>query len=169
MLPKIEKILYATDLEPGSSSVFRYALSLAQKYEAKIAIVHAMEPLSTFGQKLVELHISHEQSEQLHREAREKVKGDILQRLEVFCEEELCRDPEGRDRISEILVMEGNPAEVILEEAEKKQADLIVMGTHRHTAVGEALLGSTAHKVVHRSEIPVLLARTSKKGTQENV
>ncbi|NIQ95175.1 MAG: universal stress protein, partial [Desulfuromonadales bacterium] len=86
MLPKIEKILYATDLGPGSSQVFRYAMSLARQYGARIDILKAAEPLSTFGQSLVELHISHDQSEEMHRQGRLQVKKDIQQRLHDFCE-----------------------------------------------------------------------------------
>lgn len=159
MLPKIQTILYATGLGAGASHVFRYALSLAQQCQAKIAVVHAMEPLSAFGQSLVELHISHEKSEEMHREARRKVREDIEKRLEEFCAQELCNDPQGRSRVCEIQVVEGQPAQVILAEAKKHGADLIVMGTHRHTVVGETLLGTTTRKVLHKSEIPVLAVR----------
>ncbi|PLX85441.1 MAG: universal stress protein [Desulfuromonas sp.] len=159
MLPEIKTILYSTDLGAGAPHVFRYALSIAQKHDARIAIVHAMEPLSTFGQSLVELHISHEQSEEIHRQAREKVKGDIEGRLETFCALELCGDPEGRERVSEIRIVEGQPAQEIVRLAGELKADLVVMGTHRHTAVGEALLGTTAHKVLHSCELPTLLVR----------
>ncbi len=70
MLPKIKTILYATGLGPAAPYVFRYALSLARQHEARIIAVHGMEPLSTFGQSLVEQYISHEQSEEMHQQAR---------------------------------------------------------------------------------------------------
>ncbi len=159
MLPKIDTILYATGLGAGAPYVFRYALGLAQKHGARIVIVHAMEPLSPFGQSLVELHVTHEKSEEMHRDARAKVKQDIVKRLELLCEKELCSDPEGRNRVADIRVVEGQPAQVVLQEATGARADLIVMGTHRHTRVGEALLGTTAHKVLHSSTTPVLLVR----------
>jgi len=159
MLPKIETILYATDLEAGSPQVFRYALSLAQKYDARIAILHAVEPLSKFAQNLVELHVTHQVTEKLHQEAREKLKQEIENRLEQFCRDELTGDPEGRKRVCSIDVLDGLPAEVIIDQAETLDADLVVMGTHHHTAVGEALLGSTAHRVIHRIARPTLLVR----------
>jgi nucleotide-binding universal stress UspA family protein len=159
MLPTIETILYATDLEPGASHVFRYALSLAQKYDARIVIMHVVEPLSPFGQSLVEQFISHQQSEQMHQDARNQLKQKLENRLELFCRDELASDPEGRKRVQSIDVIEGQPAQVICDQADKLKADLIVMGTHRHSAVGEALLGSTAHKVIHRTDRPTLLVR----------
>jgi len=164
MLPTIETILYATDLEAGSPYVFRYALSLAQKYDARIAILHVVEPLSPFAQSLVEQYISHEKSEQMHQQTRDQLKKEIEARLEQFCRDELAGDPEGRDRVCSIDVLEGLPSQLIVKQADKLQADLVVMGTHRHTAVGEALLGSTAHKVVHHTTRPTLLVRIPQAG-----
>lgn len=159
MLPKIQKILFATGLGAGAPYVFRYALSLAQQYGAKIAVVHGMETLTPFAQSLVELHISHEQSEQIHQDARKAMVGKIEQRLELLCTKELCNDSEGRSRVCGIVIEEGAPSEVILQQAEKLGVDLIVMGSHRHTVVGDAMLGSTTHKVLHSSTIPVLVVR----------
>lgn len=159
MLPKIKKIVYATGLGAGAPYVFRYALSQAQQYGAKIAVVHGMEPLTPFAQSLVELHISHEQSEQIHQNARKAMVGKIEERLELLCEKELCNDSEGRSRVCDIVIEEGPPSEVILQQAKKLDADLIVMGSHRHTVIGDAMLGSTTHKVLHSSTIPVLVVR----------
>lgn len=157
MLPVIKTIVYATDLEAGSSHVFRYALSQAERYQAKIYVVHVMEPLSRFGQSLVELHISHQNSEKMHADARRQIRAEIVKDLHALCEKESCLVEE--NRVEEILVIEGQPDQVILEEAKKLEADMIIMGTHRHTAVGEMLLGTTANKVVHSSGIPTLLVR----------
>lgn len=159
MLPQIKTIIFATGLGAGTPHVFRYALSLAQKHAAKIVVVHAMEPLSPFGQSLVERHISHERSEELHLEAREKVKAELISKLELLCSRESGAKPGSCEWVSEIRVIEGQADQVVIAEAEKSQADLIVLGTHRHTRLGEALLGNTARKVTHKAEQPVLLVR----------
>jgi len=159
MLPKIQKILYATGLGASAPYVFRYALSLAQQYGAKIAVVHGMEPLTPFAQSLVELHISHEQAEQIQQDARRVMVGKIEERLELLCQKELCNDSEGRSRVCGIVIEEGPPSEVILQQAAKLGADLIVMGSHRHTVIGDSMLGTTTHKVLHSSTIPVLVVR----------
>lgn len=167
MLPKIQKILYATGLGAGAPYVFRFALSVAQQYGAKIAVVHGMEPLTPFAQSLVELHISHEQSEQIHQNARQAMVGKIEERLELLCTKELCNDAEGRSRVCGIFIEEGAPAEVILQQAEKLGADLIVMGSHRHTVIGDAMLGTTTHKVLHSSKLPVLVVRIPEGYSEE--
>ncbi|PLX78264.1 MAG: hypothetical protein C0616_15155 [Desulfuromonas sp.] len=157
MLPKIEKILYASALGAGAPCVCRYALSVARQCQARVTVLHVIEPLSTFGQSLVELHISHADSEAQHAEARSQVKINLEQELHELIRQETV---EGEyDRLIEgVKVVEGQPAEQILLGAEKAGADLIIVGSHRHSAIGDALLGHTASKVTHRSKIPVLLA-----------
>ena len=43
MIPKIKSLLYATDLSENSAYAFRYAINSAQKHDARIHIVHALE------------------------------------------------------------------------------------------------------------------------------
>ena len=160
MLPKIKSILYATDLSEGSSHVLRYALSQARHYQAKVNILHVVEPLSNFGQSLVELHISHQASENLHSEIRQQLLDKLKERLHAFCEAEACVAEE--NLVANIQVVEGQPAQTIVKQATETDADMIVMGTHKHTAFGEALLGTTANKVLHSTELPTLLIRIPK-------
>jgi len=157
MLPEINKILYATDLGPGSSHVFRYALSLARRYQAQVNIVHIVEPLSTFAQNLIELHVSHQESETHHTEVRNHYLQGLKDRLHAFCENEACVAEE--NLVDSIQVLEGQPAETIIKEAISLNSDMIVMGTHHHSVIGEALLGTTAQKVLHSCNLPVLLIR----------
>lgn len=167
MIPKIEKILYSTSLGPGAPYVFRYALSLAQAYQAKIFVVNAMEPLSTFGQSLVELHISHSQSEKIHQEARQKVKDNLLGRVKRLCAKESASIPDGVCSIQDIEVREGRAAQVILSKAKEIAADVIVMGTQSHSVLEEAMLGSTARKVIHATSIPIYLVRIPENYQEE--
>lgn len=51
----------------------------------------------------------------------------------------------------------GHAAPEIVAYAKKQKAQMIVMGTHGHGALGRALMGSVAQKVVADSDMPVLL------------
>jgi len=53
----------------------------------------------------------------------------------------------------------GHAAEAIAAFAEAQRAGLIVMGTHGHSALGNAILGSVASGVLARCKVPVLLIR----------
>ena len=159
MLPQIKKILYATGMGAGAPFVFRYALALANQNDAQIVAVSALEPLSTFAQSLVELHISHEQSEQIHSTAQAQGKERLRERVARLCEKECADDKVCTQRVSEIRIEEGQPAQVILAVAKECAADLIIMGAHRHTMIGDAMLGSTTDKVLHSAAQPVLVVR----------
>ncbi len=52
MVPQIKKILYATDLTRNSAYAFQYALEMAQKYGAKIVILHVVEPIPSMVKSL---------------------------------------------------------------------------------------------------------------------
>lgn len=159
MLPKINKILYATGMGAGSPHVYRYALALAKQHDAQIVAVSALETLSTFAQSLVELHISHAQSAEIHSKALTQAKEQLRDRIERLCAKECGLNPESAERLSEIRIEDGPPAQVILAVAKELTADLIIMGSHRHTVLGDAMLGSTTSKVLHRATIPVLVVR----------
>jgi len=53
----------------------------------------------------------------------------------------------------------GHASELILRTAKRTKAHMIIMGSHGHGALGRALLGSVAQKVVTESEIPVLMVK----------
>lgn len=57
------------------------------------------------------------------------------------------------------LLRVGSVAEVILGVAEELQVDVIAMSTHGRTGPARWLLGSIAERVVHNSNVPVLLIR----------
>ncbi len=56
-------------------------------------------------------------------------------------------------------VLVGPVAETIVKHAKAKRCDLIYIGTRGMSAIGKALVGSTATKVLHISDIPVLLVK----------
>jgi nucleotide-binding universal stress UspA family protein len=57
------------------------------------------------------------------------------------------------------VAREGDPAHVIAEEAEKRRADLIAMGTRGQSGLRHLLLGSTAERVVEYAPCPVMTIR----------
>ncbi len=59
----------------------------------------------------------------------------------------------------EASVLVGPVAESIVKHAKDKRCDLIYIGTHGRSEIGKAMLGSTATKVLHIADIPVLLVK----------
>ncbi len=67
-----------------------------------------------------------------------------------------------------ICVRTGSPAQIIVEEAEKANADLIVMGSHGYGFWRRALLGSISQSVIHHAPCSVLIVRKHEKMITEN-
>lgn len=60
---------------------------------------------------------------------------------------------------ADTALLRGEPADEIIKLAEQSGADMIAMSTHGHRFLADLILGSTAHKIRHTVEIPVLLLR----------
>jgi nucleotide-binding universal stress UspA family protein len=56
-------------------------------------------------------------------------------------------------------VLVGDPAESIVKQCRKGRCDFVALGAKGRSALGDMLLGSTASKVLHLSDIPVLLIK----------
>ncbi|HZE93026.1 MAG TPA: universal stress protein [Rhizobacter sp.] len=57
------------------------------------------------------------------------------------------------------LHRQGSPAEVIAETAEAGKFELLVMGSHGHSALGSLMLGSVTARVMVQSSVPLLISR----------
>lgn len=157
MIPKIEKILYATDLSPNSSYVFRYAINSAIKHDAGIVILHVFELISSAARSQIELYFDEGFRKKIFQEKVEETKDRIKKRLNEFCEKELQDYPGSADRVVAIEVIEGFPADEILMKARKHACDAIIMGTHSKGIIAHTFLGSTAKRVLRRTRIPVFI------------
>lgn len=95
-------------------------------------------------------------------------------RLKLVESEEMKADRTYLDAVAEELRHEGrsvstrlalgDPPEEILRLAEKEHCDLIAMTSHGHRFLADFFLGSTIHRVRHKTSIPVLLVRAAPKG-----
>ena len=156
-LPKIKTILYATDLGRHMRPVFRHAISLAQHMNAKIIMLHVVEPLGSTGEAVISAYLPNKKADQLERDGMKKILKQMKGRLEAFCNEELELCDKKGAMVKEILVTTGRPADRIPQEAEKHQADIIVMGSWSEGFIGHGLIGSTARHVTQISHLPVLV------------
>ncbi len=58
---------------------------------------------------------------------------------------------------SEIVQLSGAPVALIVNEAKRRSADYIVMGSHGHTSLYDLLVGSTTHGVFLHAPCPVVI------------
>jgi nucleotide-binding universal stress UspA family protein len=157
MYPEIKTILYATDMGDHMQSVFRFALGVAKKHEARIVMLHVAEPLSSGMQFAINAYMPEVSAKEVLRDGMTKALAKMQQRLDKFCEDELEQNPADRELVTGVKVVTGRPAETITQQAQQLEADLIVVGTHTDPSFGAQLIGSTARKVTQMSKIPVLV------------
>ncbi|MFT5082277.1 MAG: nucleotide-binding universal stress UspA family protein [Lentisphaeria bacterium] len=168
----IQKILFATDLGVYTPYALTHVESLAQQFDAKICLVHVVPLLSEFTHAVVKSYCS----EQVKRELLEtkNIKG-LLEAVrdevfEVVASSQVIED-DLLDRISDIIIVPGKAANVILFECERLGADLIVIGNRGSEAIDGRILGSVASKILQLAKVPVYMvpmissieARTSVK------
>ena len=136
---KFKKIVFATNFGEGSPAVATYAIALAQEYQAHLTLLHVLEHPKTGD--LVRPH-------ELEAAALDRLRRLVAHDTELWCE-------------PKAIVLEGTPAERILETAEKENADLIVLGVREAKGVLRAthLPGAVAHQVVSHATCPVLTVR----------
>ena len=66
---------------------------------------------------------------------------------------------EAADLPYEVEIVTGDPAQQIVEVAEREQCDAIVMGTFGHGSLSEALVGSVSQEVLQHAGVPVTVVR----------
>lgn len=167
MIPSIKTILYTTTLSSHTLPVFRFTVGLAKQHAARIVLLHVAEPLNNTTRFLLESCLSLDVAENLQHEATHGILEKIHKRLEKFCADEFGATLERTEIIAEIRVVSGSAPEVILQEADRCSADLIVMGTHTGSILRTNLLGSTTRRVTLISQRPVLIVPVTDSSDNE--
>jgi nucleotide-binding universal stress UspA family protein len=157
MIPQIKKILYATDLSKNSAYAYRYAMNLAEKYDAEIVILHVIEPIPPMVKHYVKGFVDEINWEEKIKYEQEMAVERIRKRLEQFCKKESQDAPQCVALVSTVLVRPGHPVEEILKAADEEQCSLIVLGTHGKGFLKQTFLGSVARSVLDRAKDPVFI------------
>jgi nucleotide-binding universal stress UspA family protein len=78
------------------------------------------------------------------------MRSRLIERLETALPKPALNDPHVSTELAE-----GVPYERILELAEERKIDIIILNTHGKSGLERALLGSTAERVVRGAHVPV--------------
>jgi len=140
------KIFVPMDGSDCAERALRHAVALAKRIgDSSIHVAHAHEEPLIYGE--IAVYVPRPEMERLQREQSDR----LLARAEAVLRNS------GVPYQKEILT--GRVAQVLAERAAALGCDVIVMGTHGMTALGKFLIGSTATKIVHLSDIPVTLVK----------
>jgi len=143
----IERILLATDMLPGTTRACRHTLGLAAALGAKVHVVHVLPPVLSGGEGVGDTAEDQTAEEELRRSIADRVAAMRSGWTAL----------EGPTVPMEVRVVEGVAFEVILAEADRINAGMIVLGSHKRGLLRRLFEGSVANRVVLESKVPVLL------------
>ncbi len=159
MLPTIQKILFPTDLSEHARYAFQYAALMANRFDAKLSLMHVIEGIPATGRSLLLDYIGQDKWDELHREKAAGFQEKVRTQMEAFCEEAATEMKDCQFLVENTIVREGYPAEEILREVENNRYDMVVMGSHGQGFMADAFMGNIARRVVRRCKTPVTVIR----------
>jgi len=163
MLPEIRTLIYASDLGEGSRPAFRAAVQQAIKHNAQIVYLHVVEHSTEVIEEMMEEYLPKQVNKKHAAQMMDAKKARIETRIHDFLASELDGKVSQLPIYPVVKVVEGEPDKVVLKTAQAYSADMIVMGDRASSSLSRIFLGSTVQKVVHHSEIPVLIVPLPKQ------
>ena len=163
----MERILVALDGSTHSDRALDIAANLAEKYQAELLLVHAMPtaPLDDAERHMAAVEYADELSSWVkdwsetrsgeHSPSGPELLlqyGDLAIRFRELIAKRLMSSAEGKLRDKQLKSMEtilqtGDPASAILDLAESRGVDAIVIGSRGLGEISGLLMGSVSHKV----------------------
>ncbi|MGB5376433.1 universal stress protein [Muriicola sp.] len=147
-------ILVATDFSETSASALKFANMLRQQLSAQLFVVHVFDMKPTF---MSTVSIAYTRLEEAAFEEHRN-------KLSKFCTKHLGKEPETLG-LSLIVTESSIASSGILENAEKINADIIIVGTKGSTLLKDLFIGSTATSLIDKSYVPLIMVPESSETT----
>jgi nucleotide-binding universal stress UspA family protein len=132
-------IILGYDGSDGSKAALAVAVAVARAFDAPLSIVFGYEPNPMGGETA-------DYKAKLEKIGEEMVAGALAAATAIDSSVH-----------AETLVVPMRPVESLLEAALERQARVIVVGGTGERPIVGAILGSVPHKLLHRSDVPVLV------------
>ena len=151
----IKNVLVAVDGSPESTKALDFALELAEKYDAKVAILNVSEipAIGAASQTTAVAYASDTMPVPIFARDLNKLHEDILSKALAYS---VAAKP---GLAISTKLREGDPALEIVAMAKEEKFDAIVVAHKGMGRVREALLGSISEKVAHQATCPVIIVR----------
>jgi len=136
-----DQLLFPTDGSDGASAVFDHVLDIAAANGSTVHVLHVADT---------------------NRDSVTRVGGDVVDALEREGEEivrEAADRAEKRGISTVTEVLQGEPYSTIVDYADSRGVDLIVLPTQGRGGLERFLLGSTADRILRHADVPVLTLR----------
>ncbi|MBC2883805.1 universal stress protein [Ochrobactrum sp. CM-21-5] len=147
-----KNILIATDGSELAEKGIDHGIAFAKELGSKVVFVSVTEILPSYGIVVAAEWASSPAAFQEYSEAVTKAAAEILAKAKAKAE--------AAGVAAETVHVENqSPAQGIVEAAQSKRSDLIVIASHGRRGVNKLLLGSQAAEVLSLSPVPVLIIK----------
>jgi nucleotide-binding universal stress UspA family protein len=149
-------IVVGTDFSDTAAKAVDSAVELAKAFGAKLHVVTAFRPAFTTSLAASSLEGMAYGSAEFLQEAESKISAEVEAMLARTGEELKTKGISVSTHAAA-----GDPADALIEIAEKEGADLIVVGNRRMSGMGRFVLGSVSNSVSHHARCSVLIVHTT--------
>jgi nucleotide-binding universal stress UspA family protein len=146
----MKNILVPIDFSNATPNVLEIAVAIAGPLGSKLWLVHVAAPDPDF--------VGFKTGPQYVREHR----ADIL-RQEHADIQDMAATLNKQGLQADALLVQGPTTETLLDEVERLNADLIIMGSHGRSGLFKAFLGSVSEQVLRDSKVPVLIVPSTER------
>ena len=138
------KLLAAVDLSRASGYVIEAVHRVAMATDAEVFLLHVIIPLPTISDMEFHPVIDQQELSESYLDEQEQLAGLVKQLVDVGVN-------------ATALIRQGDPVKSILSEARRLDAELIVVGSHGHGLLFDALVGSVSGGILRQTTLPVLI------------
>ncbi len=142
----LRRILVPLDGSKIGEAAVCYAVELAKKMAAEIALIEVLEPVRAVGATGISYSIPEDES----------VKKSLLSYLD-----HVAQPIKNEGLKVSTTVLFGNAANKIMEYAEKNGIDLIAVSTHGRSGLGRWVFGNVTDKILHTGNVAILVAHST--------
>jgi len=139
-----KNILVPTDFSEASDRALNQALDIAEQFHSRIYLLHVIIPLPTISDMEFHPVIDQQELSESYLDEQEQLAGLVKQLVDVGVN-------------ATALIRQGDPVKSILSEARRLDAELIVVGSHGHGLLFDALVGSVSGGILRQTTLPVLI------------
>lgn len=162
MTPKLHRILYATDLSADSIDAMRYAVNYADQHNAKLIVCHVINQRSITCSKIRSNFFNLDQEHKIRQEKVNAALNRMENLLEIIRKKELNDHAAYVNKIEHLVVYYGRIAEKIVERANWRGCELIILGPRRKRFLGRTFLPSISRKVTRQTDKQVHIIKLPK-------
>ncbi|MEE9910256.1 MAG: universal stress protein [Deltaproteobacteria bacterium] len=140
-----DRILVVSWLSRHCSKTIQVGISLSQKYQAELSVIHVVDTTWLTGWSIPMVSIEEE-----HKREMEKYKAELHGMIRV---------ENSRGMAIQEFVREGIPAEVVLKLIKEKNIDLLILRNHEESRLERMLVGGSNDEIIRAMPCSVLLVK----------